>query len=76
MIRHIRWMPLLIGLVVGVIAIIFVKPEKSIIYKYPNPELKEPTVYKDRNGVCYRYQSTVVDCDKNEAKLKEFPLNL
>jgi hypothetical protein len=75
MINHIRWTPLLIGLVVGVIAIIFVKPEQSIIYKYPNPELKEPTVYKDKNGVCYRYKSTVVECDKNEAKLKEFPLS-
>jgi hypothetical protein len=75
MFNHIRWTPLLIGLVVGVIAIIFVKPEKSIIYKYPNPELKEPTVYKDKNGVCYRYKSTVVECDKNEAKLKEFPLS-
>jgi len=75
MIKHFRLVPLFIGIMVGVIAIMFVKPEKTVVYKYPNPDGKDKLVYKDKNGVCYRYKANKVDCDKNEAKLKEFPLN-
>ena len=32
-------------------------------------------VYKDKNGVCYKYIATKADCDKNESRLKDFPLN-
>jgi hypothetical protein len=75
MIKHFRLLPFFIGIVVGIIAIIFVKPEKAVVYKYPNPEGNEKIVYKDKNGVCYRYKANKVDCDKNQDKLKEFPLN-
>ena len=75
MIKHFRLLPFLIGIVVGVIAIMFVKPEKTVVYKYPNPEGGEKIVYKDKNGICYRYKATKVDCDKNQDKLKEFPLS-
>jgi hypothetical protein len=75
MIKHIKIFPLLAGIVIGIIAVLFVKPEQKVNYKYPNPESKEPTIYKDKNGVCYRYNPKKVDCDKNEAKLKEFPLS-
>ena len=59
----------------GIIAILYIVPEKEITYKYPNPTDKEPTIYKDKNGICYKYVSTAVDCDKNEGKLKNFPLS-
>jgi hypothetical protein len=75
MLKHIRLQPLLFGIVFGVIGILFVKPEKNVIYKYPTPENSEKIIYKDKNGVCYTYKSNQVDCDKNEAKLKNFPLN-
>ena len=32
-------------------------------------------LYKDPNGACYRYKVEEVNCDKNEAKLKEYPLS-
>jgi hypothetical protein len=75
MINHVRLYPFIFGLVVGIIAVLFVKPEQAIVYKYPNPESKEQPVYKDKNGICYRYKPSKVDCDKNEGKLKEFPLS-
>jgi len=62
-------------LAIGVIAIMFIKPEQSVVLKYPTPENSGKIVYKDKNGVCYKYTSTEVDCDKNEAKLKDFPLS-
>lgn len=75
MLKHIRLQPLLFGIVIGVIGILFVKPDKNIIYKYPTPENSEKIVYKDKNGVCYTYKANQVDCDKNESRMKNFPLN-
>jgi hypothetical protein len=76
MFRRIQWLPLMIGIIIGVIALIFVKPEKHVIHKYPNPESSDKIIYKDKNGICYSYSPKKVDCDKNENKLKNFPLSV
>lgn len=75
MLKHIKLAPLLLGLLLGIIGILFIKPEQSITYKYPTPATAEKTIYKDKNGVCYRYDAKEVECDKNEGRLKEFPLS-
>ena len=75
MIKHLRILPFVAGLVIGIVGLYFVDPDKEVTYKYPLPNDREKTVYKDKNGVCYQYDSTEVDCDKNEAKLKPFPLS-
>ena len=75
MLKHVRLLPLFLGLVVGTSAIFFIKPQKDIIYKYPTPETAGSIVYKDKNGVCYKYSAKEQDCDKNESRLKDFPLN-
>ena len=75
MLKHIRPIPLLSGIVLGIIGILFVKPNQNVVYKYPTPENSEKVTYKDKNGVCYTYKANMVDCDKNESKLKNFPLN-
>ena len=75
MLKHLRLVPLLVGIVVGIIAIFLIKPQQNVIYKYPTPETSGKITYKDKNGVCYKYSAKEVDCDKNEARLKDFPLN-
>ena len=75
MLKHIRLVPLISGLVVGIIAILCIKPQKEVVYKYPTPESAGKVVYKDKNGVCYKYSSKEVSCDKNESRLKDFPLS-
>jgi hypothetical protein len=75
MFKHIRLIPLVIGLVIGIIAFLFVKPNQNIIFKYPTPQNSGKIVYKDKNDVCYVYKAQQVDCDKNESKLKDYPLN-
>jgi hypothetical protein len=75
MFRRIQFIPLVIGITIGVIALIFVKPEKNVVHKYPNPESSDKIIYKDKNGICYAYSPKKVDCDKNEGKLKNFPLS-
>lgn len=75
MLHHIRLSTLVIGIIIGVVGILFIDPEGVVTYKYPTPELAKEIVYKDRNGVCYQYVPKEVDCDKNESRLKPFPLS-
>jgi hypothetical protein len=75
MLNHIRIVPLLTGLVIGIIAILCIKPSGNEVHVYPHPDTADKTIYKDKNGICYRYHPTKVDCDKNEDKLKDFPLS-
>ena len=75
MLKRLRIIPLIAGLVIGVIAVLFIKPQMTVVYKYPTPDTVGKVVYKDKNGVCYKYIATKADCDKNESRLKDFPLN-
>jgi len=75
MLKHIRLVPLIVGIVIGIIGIYFVKPEHSIIYKYPTPENAGKLTYKDKNGLCYKYTSKEVNCDANESRLKDYPIS-
>jgi len=70
-----RLVPFICGVAIGIIAVLYVKPEETIVRKYPTPETVKDLVYKDKNGMCYKYSAKKVDCDKNEAKLKDFPLS-
>jgi hypothetical protein len=76
MLSHIRIYPLLLGLVIGVIGILFIKPEQIISYTYPIPEKAKDIIYKDRNDMCYQYVPREVNCDQHESSLKPFPLSL
>jgi hypothetical protein len=75
MFKHFMIVPFIVGIVLGILGLYFVKPEETVIFKYPTPENMGKLTYRDKNGVCYKYKGTIVDCDKNEAKLKTFPLS-
>jgi hypothetical protein len=65
-----------IGVVAGLLYIgLGGKGAHEVIYKYPHPTTVDTLVYKDPNGACYRYKVEQVDCDRNEKKLKEYPLS-
>lgn len=74
MFSYFEWMPFFIGIAVGGLLLLFFKPAKETIYKYPHPKTVEKLVYRDQNGACYKYSVSEVDCDKNEDTLKEYPL--
>ena len=75
MFKHLLIMPLVLGLVLGVAGIYFIKPEGTIHFKYPTPENVGKLTYKNKNGVCYQYSGKEVNCDANDAKLKAYPLD-
>jgi hypothetical protein len=69
-------LPFILGLIVGIVYIALGgKGSHEIIYKYPHPTTVDALTYRDPNGACYRYKVEQVNCDKNEKKLKEYPLS-
>jgi hypothetical protein len=71
-----HWIPFVIGVILGTVYILLGgRGIHEVIYKYPHPTTVDALVYKDPNGACYRYKVEQVNCDKNERKLKEYPLS-
>uniref|UniRef100_A0A6C0DGY7 Uncharacterized protein n=1 Tax=viral metagenome TaxID=1070528 RepID=A0A6C0DGY7_9ZZZZ len=75
MFKHFKLIPFIIGLLIGIVGIYFVKQEGHVTMRYPTPQNIESTVYKDKNGVCYKYDAKKVDCDKNQDRLKTYPVS-
>lgn len=74
MLQHFKIVPFIVGLVIGIVGIYYVKPQQTVEMKYPTPESATVLTYKDKNGICYKYDVKEVNCDSNESRLKSFPL--
>jgi hypothetical protein len=74
MFDHFRFLPFIAGIGIGIFVSLFYKPEKQIIKQYPHPSEAHEKVFKDPNGTCYKYTSHDVNCDANEATLKDYPV--
>jgi hypothetical protein len=71
---HFRILPFIAGLAVGFLVVFYYKPPPFIVRDYPHPNNVGERVYRDLNGICYKYKSNEVDCDKNEESLTVYPL--
>lgn len=74
MYKHFRIKAFAIGIVIGLFLLYAYKQPPAIIYEYPHPQNVGVRVYRDTNGVCYKYTAAKVDCDANEATLRPYPL--
>ncbi len=73
-ISKIQFLPFLLSFAFGIFFVYILKPAPLVIMKYPNLENAGKLIYKDRNGTCFMYETKIVDCDKNESKIRAFPL--
>jgi hypothetical protein len=74
MFDHCRLLPFVVGLSVGGVLYFVYKPEKKVISQYPHPNDADNKIFKDPNGTCYKYRVHDVNCDANEATLKDYPI--
>lgn len=74
MLHHIKFLPFLGGVLLGLFMLFYYKAPAHVIYEYPHPEKGENRIYKDKNSVCYTYSSKEVSCDANEGTLRQYPL--
>jgi len=75
MFKHFLLLPFLGGLALGIIGIYLLKPEATVLFKYPTPDNVGELTYRDKNKVCYKYNSKEVDCDARDIVPKNYPLN-
>ena len=54
--------------------IVYYKVPPTTIYEYPHPNDMTGRVYRDKNQMCYSYSAEEVDCDANEATLRQYPI--
>ncbi len=74
MIQHFRLAPFVAGLLAGFVLIRYYKAPPLVVHEYPHPQNVQGRVYRDNNGVCYRYSARDVDCNANESRLRAYPL--
>jgi hypothetical protein len=68
-----KLLPFVAGLFIGGIIFFGLKPDtKDRVVKWPNPENAGKVVYRDRNGLCYTFESQIVDCAKVKDKLQTY----
>jgi hypothetical protein len=73
MLKHFKIIPFVSGLIIGAIIFFGFKPDtKDRVVKWPNPENAGKVVYRDRNGLCYKFESQIVDCTKVKEKLQTY----
>lgn len=72
--QHFEILPFVVGLTLGVIGLYLYKQPARIVVKYPHPQHADSEIYRDPNGMCYKYKAKEVNCDANEATLKPYPL--
>ena len=65
---------MLLSFAFGIFIVYILKPSPIVIIKYPNIENAGKIIYKDRNGSCFIYETKEVDCNKNESRIRAFPL--
>ena len=75
MANHFMLLPFLAGLLTGCIVFFYLKPEtKERVVKWPRPENCGKHTYRDRNGLCYTFESQIVDCDKVKDSVQAYAL--
>jgi hypothetical protein len=74
MLQHFRILPFGVGLALGALLLFFYTPGPLVQILYPHPSNVNERIYKDKNGVCYKYTAEEVGCDANEGTLREYPL--
>ena len=75
MLHHFMFLPFLLGVIAGIIVFFYLKPEsRERVIKWPRPENCGKITYRDRNGICYIFESQITDCDKVKESLQSYTL--
>lgn len=65
----------LTGIIAGIFLICTMRLKTKEVIRYPTPENSGSTLYRDKNGVCFKFKSEEVSCDEHKDKVTEYPLS-
>ena len=63
--KFFRFNIFLISFSIGILYVYTFQPKKRIIYKFPNPNNVNDTIYTDKNKQCYKYKVKEEQCTNN-----------
>jgi hypothetical protein len=74
MLERFEFFPFIGGLLVGIGIFFFAKPETNgdRVVKWPHPSNCDKTVYRDRNGLCYKFEAQIADCGAVKESLQSY----
>jgi len=74
-VSHFMFWPFTIGLIVGLIMVYsHVVLPMDRVPKWPHPSNVGEVIYKDKNGLCFKFEAEVMDCGSADAKgAKAYP---
>ena len=64
----------LISLALGLLFVYLYQPNKTVVYVYPTPDNIDTMYFKDKADNCFKFEKEEVQCDENNEKIKEIPL--
>ena len=64
----------LISLAVGIFMTYVYTPHPRIIYVYPTPDNIGRLQYKDKNGMCFKFGATELNCPADKTKIQKYPM--
>jgi len=65
--------PFIIGLAVSTVVFFYLKPDtKDRVVKWPHPSNAGSVTYRDRNGLCYKFEAQIADCEKVKESLQAY----
>ena len=73
--KYILPLPFIVSFSIGMLMCYILAPEPEIVFKHPNPNNVETTIYKNGDKDCYKYEVQEVSCPKNMDNVKEHPVN-
>lgn len=57
-----------ISLCIGIFFVYIISYQPEVIIKFPTPDSN--TIYKDKNDICYKYDSREVKCDMKTKEIE------
>lgn len=64
----------IIVFIISMIAVYFMHPEPTVIYRFPNPNNAGKLTYQNEDKSCYKYEANQVKCPSDPNLILEHPL--
>jgi len=74
MLRFINPTAFIISLSIGLVFVYLSAPTHSTVMVYPTPENVDKLQYKDKAGVCFRFNPIETDCPTDASKIRHIPV--